>query len=412
MQAVDKLQWRVTVGDVAAQTGLAIPAAQQELMQLAQAADGHMQVADSGDIAYSFNKNFRSTLRQREQQKKGEAFRRKLWAAFLYGLRISFGLLLIISIVLAVVALMILQSAGDRNNNNNSSRRRSSGGGFFFFPRIWVGNPFWGYSSPRRPVPREKSEYNFLEAVYSFLFGDGDPNAELEQERDRLVAKLIRNNGGVVTGEQVVPYIDTLKASDLTYQDYMLPILLKFDGRPEVSPDGDIIYRFPELQVAAARRKKESLPAFLRENIWEFSRAGSGQLMLAGGLGVVNLFLWLIVAPNAPILAAELGVGAGLIGFGITALLAYAVLFLAVPTVRWFTLKQRNIGVESRNTQRQTLATSLQKPDAELARKLEFAQQFADEEIVSGDRTIYTTETDLADQQASELEQFDQRLRS
>ncbi len=409
MDAVDRLQWRVTVGDVAAQTGLAIPQARQELMQLAQAADGHLQVADSGEIAYSFKKNFRSTLRQKEQRRKGAAFRQKLWGGFLYLLRISFGILLIVSIVLALIAITIIQSAANKDNNNGGSRRRG-GGGFLFMPNIWVGNPFIGYRSPRRPVVSEKSEYNFLEAVYSFLFGDGDPNAELEQEQYCLIGQLISNQGGVVTGEQVLPYLSQVQAHELDYQDYILPVLLKFNGMPEVSPEGDIVYRFPELQVVAAKRRRESLPGFLRENLWRFSRASSGQLAMTGVLGVVNLLLWLIVAPNAPVLAAELGVGVGLINFGVTVLLAYAALFLAVPTLRWFTLKKRNLGVEGRNRQRQNYGAILSKPNADLERKLAFAETFAGKEIVDRDRTIYTTETDLLEQQASELEQFDRRL--
>ncbi len=208
----------------------------------------------------------------------------------------------------------------------------------------------------------------------------------------------------------MLPYLVRVQASELNYQDYMLPVLLKFNGLPEVSPEGDIVYRFPELQVAAAKRRRETMPGVLQENLWRFSRAGSGQLMLAGGLGVVNLLLWLVVAPNVPLLAAELGVGSGLIGLGVSALLAYAVLFLAVPTIRWFTLKKRNIAVEGRNRQRQQYGTALTKPSAELTRKLAFAETFAAEEIVDRDQTIYTTEKDLLEQQASELEQFDRRL--
>jgi hypothetical protein len=51
MEAVEKLNYRVTVGDVAAQSGLSFATANSELMSLATASGGHLQVAESGDIA-------------------------------------------------------------------------------------------------------------------------------------------------------------------------------------------------------------------------------------------------------------------------------------------------------------------------------------------------------------------------
>ncbi|MEN9231680.1 MAG: hypothetical protein Q6L68_12310, partial [Thermostichus sp. DG02_5_bins_236] len=304
MDAVEQLGLRVTLGDIASSTGLALHEAKQELLNLAQKAEGHLQVSQQGEIAYVFPRGFRSILSRKEQQDRAAALRRKLWGGFLYGLRISFGIMLVVSIVLIILALIALQMAANRGDNNN--RGRSRGGlGFYYFPNLWIGNPFWrpypnygyrGYSGPARPRPQEKSELNFLEAVYSFLFGDGDPNADLEEERYALIAQVIRANGGVIAAEQVLPYLDVEPGSAaLEYEDYMLPILIKFDGQPEVSEEGDIVYRFPELQVVAAERQPslsaKRIPGVLLEKRWAFSRATSGQLTLAGGLGVLNFFL-------------------------------------------------------------------------------------------------------------------------
>ena len=51
MKAVEQLGYRVTVGDVAAQVGLNINLAEQGLLALASEAGGHLQVAESGEIA-------------------------------------------------------------------------------------------------------------------------------------------------------------------------------------------------------------------------------------------------------------------------------------------------------------------------------------------------------------------------
>ncbi|MEL7224071.1 MAG: hypothetical protein AAGL17_04205 [Cyanobacteria bacterium J06576_12] len=51
MQAVEALKYRVTVGEVAANSGLNVEVAQQGLLALASETQGHMQVSESGEIA-------------------------------------------------------------------------------------------------------------------------------------------------------------------------------------------------------------------------------------------------------------------------------------------------------------------------------------------------------------------------
>lgn len=435
MDAVEQLGLRVTLGDIASSTGLALHEAKQELLKLAQKAEGHLQVSERGEITYVFPPNFRSILSRKEQQDRVAALRRKLWGGFLYGLRVSFGIVLVVSIVLIILALIALQMASSRSDSDGNRGRsddnwgRSRGGfGFYYFPNLWVGNPFWqpypdygywGYSEQDylRQQPQEKPELNFLEAVYSFLFGDGDPNANLEEERYALIGQVIRANGGVIAAEQVLPYLDVDPGSPaLEYEDYMLPILMKFDGQPEVSEDGDIIYRFPELQVVAAERKSKRIPEFLQEKPWVFSRATPGQLTLAGGLGVLNFVLAAILYGLREEVAAAAGSNAflafiyPLIGF----LFLYGTLFLAIPTIRWFALQGRNQRVERRNRTRQFWQEKLKQPTEALLRKLNFARRFSRQEVVQESDTIYSTDRDLIEQRDYRLDQpeFRQLLES
>ncbi len=418
MDAVEQLGLRVTLGDIASSTGLALHEAKQELLNLAQKAEGHLQVSEQGEITYVFPRGFRSILSRKEQQDRLTALRRKLWGGFLYGLRVSFGIMLVVSIVLIILALIALQMAASRGEGNNS-RSRSRGLGFYYFPNLWIGNPFWrpypyyggyarGYSGRSRPGQPEKSELNFLEAVYSFLFGDGDPNADLEEERYALIGQVIRANGGVIAAEQVLPYLDVEPGSPaLEYEDYMLPILAKFDGQPEVSDEGDIVYRFPELQVAAAERKPKRIPGMLREKPWVFSRATPGQLTLAAGLGVLNFFLAAVLYGARGEVAAAAGSNAflafiyPLIGF----LFLYGSLFLAVPAIRWFSLQSRNQQVERRNRIRQLWQEKLQDPTEALLRKLNFARRFSRQEVVQESDTIYSTDRDLIEQRDYRLDE-------
>ncbi|NET17284.1 MAG: hypothetical protein F6K08_32955, partial [Okeania sp. SIO1H6] len=65
MTAVENLEYRVTVGDVAAKAGLDVKVAEQGLLALATDAGGHLQVSETGEIAYLFPKNFRGILRNK-----------------------------------------------------------------------------------------------------------------------------------------------------------------------------------------------------------------------------------------------------------------------------------------------------------------------------------------------------------
>ncbi len=424
MTAVEQLGWRVTLGDVASSTGLALPETKQELLTLAQEAEGHLQVAETGEIAYVFDKDFRATLRRKENQSRWQKLQQKIWGGFLYGLRISFGILLLVSILLITLALIALMTASRSNDNNN--RSRGGGMNFIFLPRLWVGNPFWspypsrrGYrgqsynrgrsGSFRQTDAEAKGEMNFLEAVYSFLFGDGNPNEDLDEKRYQYIATLIRQNDGVITAEQVLPYLDLEPAQADNREDAMLPILLKFDGSPEVSDQGELVYRFPELQVTAAdqKRKGSSVPAALEEERWAFSKAEPGQLTLAGGLGALNVVLALFlygardqVALGAAQGSAILALVNPLVGL----LLLYGVAFLTVPVIRWMTLKRRNQKIQARVQTRQQWANQLRNPDQRLQQKLEFAQRFARREVVSADQTIYSTDRDLIEQRDYELD--------
>lgn len=58
MQAVESLDYRVTVGDVAAQSGLELAVAQQGLNALAADTQAHLQVSTPAKLPTSFPKAF------------------------------------------------------------------------------------------------------------------------------------------------------------------------------------------------------------------------------------------------------------------------------------------------------------------------------------------------------------------
>jgi hypothetical protein len=413
MQAVEKLGYRVTVGDVATQAGLNIAEANQGLLALATDAGGHLQVAETGDVVYLFPRNFRDILRNKYLQLQLQEWWQKIWGVLFYLIRVSFGILLIASIILITITIIVIITAMNSSSDNDDRRSHGGGGwGFIYFPDLfWYFNPnYQNYPQQRRRGRQEDSQMNFLEAVFSFLFGDGNPNANLEERRWQEVAAVIRANRGAVVAEQISPYLDDIGAGyQQEYEDYMLPVLLRFNGQPKVSPEGQIVYYFPELQVRASSQRHESVPVYLEEVPWRFSAASFGQIMLSAGLGVANLVGALVLGSLLAdgTVAVELG---GLVAFvqGIYwLLLAYGMGFLAIPLVRYFWIQWRNSKISARNSDRLSRARLLASPNSALQQKIDYAHQFGAETVISNEDLVYTTETDLLEQEVERSAQID-----
>jgi hypothetical protein len=420
MKAVEQLGYRVTVGDVATQAGLNINLAQQGLLALASDAGGHLQVAESGEIAYLFPKNFRSILRNKFLRLQLQEWWEKVWRVLFYLIRISFGIVLLLSIVLIFVAIALIvigiNSSSDNNSGGGGRSHSGGGGGGFSMPLLWIGpDIFWffdpGYDQRyrRQRASSERSEMNFLEAIFSFLFGDGNPNSDLEERRWQEIATVIRNSRGAVAAEQIAPYLDDIgEGYKRELEDYMLPVLTRFNGRPEVSPDGEIVYHFPELQTTAKALEAQPVPAYLRERLWRFSQASSGQIMLAIGLGAMNFVGALVLGSLLKGgIAAQLG---GLVAFVQSSywlLLGYGIGFLAIPLIRYFWIQWKNSQLEAHNQKRQEQAIALNQADAALQKKLAYAQQFAAQNVINQEDLVYTSETDLIDQEIERSAQID-----
>ncbi len=413
MQAVEQLGYRVTVGDVTTQAGLNINLAQQGLLTLATDAGGHLQVAESGEIVYLFPKNFRTILRNKFLRLRLQEWWKKVWRVLFYLIRISFGILLLASIALIFFTILLIITTinrdGDSGGGSHSSGgdSHSSGGGSIFVPYFWIGPDwFWvfypNYDSHYQQRRREQSQMNFFAAIFSFLFGDGNPNAGLEERRWQQIATVIRNNGGAVVAEQIAPYLDDIgEGYAKEYEDYMLPVLTRFNGQPVVSPDGQIVYHFPDLQITASQRHPHEVPKYLHESKERFSAASSGQILLSAGLGVLNFVGALVLGSLlADGIAAELG---GLVAFvqGIYwLLLGYGTAFLGVPLVRYFWIQWRNSKISDRNQQRLARARQLESADNDLQQKIAYARSFAAETVIGQSDLVYTTETDLLEQEA------------
>ena len=131
--------------------------------------------------------------------------------------------------------------------------------------------------------------------------------------------------------------------------------------------------------------------------------------MIAIGLGGLNLILALMLGSLlSGELAAQMG---GLVAFvnGIYGiLLAYAIGYLTIPLIRYFWIQQKNKGITSRNEERFRRARILGSNDQQLHNKLQEAQAFASQTVLSEENIAYSTEQDLIEQEAERSDQIDE----
>ncbi|QQE64565.1 hypothetical protein GFS31_12460 [Leptolyngbya sp. BL0902] len=420
IKAIERLDHRVTIGDVAAEAGLPLHEAQQGMLTLASEVQAHLQVSETGEIAYVFPKNIQGILLSKSWKLRWQATWEKVWRILFYLIRISFGIVLILSLVLIVLAIIAISIAATAASQQGDDRRDSrSGGGMIFIPRMWLGPDLFrmfDYRYYRRPAaqPASDSKMNFLEAIFSFLFGDGDPNADLEERRWQAIASVVKASGGVVVAEQVAPFLSDLgQGWSKEFEDFMIPVLSRFNGVPQVSAEGGIVYQFPELQVTAQERKRISPPQFLQELPRKFSNASSGQIMGAIALGSANLIAALALGSmlQDQALVASAGELAIFVSSIYWLLLGYGSAFLGIPIVRYFWVQRQNSKITRRNQEREQRAEVLAQLDDPVREKLSFAQTLAGQTIVTAENLAYTTETDLTDQEIANKDKIDEEWR-
>jgi hypothetical protein len=394
IKAINELGRKVSVADVATKTGLPITVATAQLNEVAAETKGHLQVSTSGDIAYQFDFGFQNTYLAKGIQRLVQNFSASLYRAAFFLLRISFGIMLILSLVIIVLVFFIIIQALSRGDGD---RDRGFSFDFDIFDYLILrdlfawNNSYSSYGGNRSLANQPRKQGNFLYNCFSFLFGDGNPNARLEDERWRMVARVIREHDGVITANELAAYTD----ADPNNEDGVLPVLVRFDGRPEVTDSGNIVYLFPSLQVSAGKSEESKAPAFLRELPWLFSSVSSDALMLVVLLAGVNFLgsWWLFIeALKMPFLLSLSPL--------LLILVIYGSLFVLVPVLRWLAIGYLNARIESRNERRQEWSARVKGASGELAKKLTEAEHFKTKlkQIDAAD-VIYTTDKDLLEQE-------------
>jgi hypothetical protein len=412
IKAINDLGRRVTAADVATKTGLPFLVVATELNRVASETGGSLQVATTGDVAYKFAPGFQSAYLAKGMAKFFQQAFAVIFTAGFFLLRISFGVALILSLLIIIVAiiLIVLRMGSDRDDGGGGD----SGFNLDFLDFMILRDLFWWNYNPvygsnygynvgtgrwdssgydYRPPALQQKKGNFFFNVFSFLFGDGDPNKNIEDRKWQLIAASIKHNNGVVTAEQLAPYT----GADPTNEDGVLPVLVRFNGQPEVTEKGNIIYTFPSLAVTATERKTERafFDSYLAEQNWPFSNTPIDDLIPVIFLATINLLgsWWLLHAVRFSHSLVMLAM----------VLVVYGTAFVLVPLVRYGVLLVINSRIEARNAKREEFAARLINADKALLEKLQEAQGLAQNtHAIEAKDIVYTTERENLEQEFEE----------
>ncbi|HEY9869898.1 MAG TPA: hypothetical protein V6D08_12090 [Candidatus Obscuribacterales bacterium] len=209
------------------------------------------------------------------------------------------------------------------------------------------------------------------------------------------IARTIKKNGGVVSTEQLAPFLD----GDRSDSGMILTALARFQGRPEVTQSGYIVYVFPEFLDPGFAPQLNRLTDmdYLKENEWKFSAFPVQAQVKVLVLAILNFAgSWWLFKHIATInLLHQLALL-------IDVLLTYAVVFLAIPAVRFLVLLVLNHRIRERNQRREAAYRLLHSSDMDLLKELAEARQVRQEEMarLSYDRTIiFSSDKDNLEQQ-------------
>ncbi|TXT49170.1 MAG: hypothetical protein FD137_772 [Spirochaetes bacterium] len=382
-----------TVADLAGLTGLPLSQIEAELPAISDEYGARLKVTQTGEILYSFPRGMKSRYngfvpklkRFLKSLKKGAIeVGKAAFKAWIVVMLVGYFVLFIALALFAMVASIAIQQGG--NGRSSSSRRSSSGlGGLWLTGRLFDSLiRIWFYSElfkgPEARASRfeaKKARYPLHKAIFSHVFGDGDPNKDWAAVEKKAVVAFLQTHKGVMTMAEFMAMTGhEPEDAEMAINAY----LLEFEGSPEVSPQGHVYFQFPKLLSQLGSTPEVAGSTVLLKRTRKFSSNSKKSDMifrLINGFNVVfgGYFLWaaLSVGPEVYIRTAEgwalrgglpflysasaylfqiLGIANPIPllgwGLGVTPLL-FSSLFFAIPLIRSVRLAAENEAIRADN---------------------------------------------------------------
>jgi hypothetical protein len=357
LTSLRRLDGRATTSDVVADSGMPADDVRMGLKSLLESHRGHLAVSDSGELLYEFDPK----LIERGTEPLLARVKRRGADILTKGFKAWIVVTLVVYFLIFVALVLAALFAGNRNNNSRGGwggRGRRGGHGHFglgnfwlwyyiWTPRWYLGRPYYGRRW-ERTLPKD-DRVPFYKKVFAFVFGPDQPNPT-RQQLDRSTLRLIRARNGVLTTAELVEHTALPFAEA---EEEMGRLLGAYDGEAAVSPDGEVVYTFPDLMTSAHGpvTAREPNPAWLRlEYPKELTGNTAGANAVVAGMNGFTL----VAGATAPwFIFPRLGIGGPAAFVGLVLVpVVFSVLFFGLPLLRMLGVKLENRRRARRNVRR------------------------------------------------------------
>ena len=254
-----------TIADIAASSALPLSTVKNLVPKAADEYSARLEVTESGEILYSFPLGFTSRYRgllpfiKRVTEKfiyislKTSIVLFKFWIMIML---MGYFLLFMI-IALASIFLSMAASSGKNNSRRGSSGNMAFSMSFFnMIMRLWFYSELTKSHTHRRHIYTEPSipKKPLHKAIFSFVFGDGDPNVGWEEENKKILLKYLKENRGVISLPEfmIISGLDPQEA-----ERAITAFCVEFNGSPEATEDGTVVYCFDDILLSSEYTNKK-----------------------------------------------------------------------------------------------------------------------------------------------------------
>jgi hypothetical protein len=211
--AFRKQKQGATVADVVAQTALPLETVKELVPAVADEYAGRLEVTESGEIKYSFPQGFNSRYRgfkaglRRFTEKLGKGLKIASKAVFKVWIMVMLVGYFALFMIIALAALLLSVAASMSNSNSRSDSGGGGLGGLFLAShifdliiRIWFYSELAKSFDPQHPSRQpQKNKRPLYKAIFSFVFGDDDPNADWDAREKQAVIAYLQVSKGVIS---------------------------------------------------------------------------------------------------------------------------------------------------------------------------------------------------------------------
>jgi len=251
-----KRKGEATTTDLVALTGLPKAQVETEIKAVSDEYGARLRVTDSGEILYSFPSGMKSRYRGfgPSLSRFWKTFRKGAAAvgSFLFKIWIVVMLVGYFVFFIGLALLALLASFAAQFAGKDDSGRGDGIGGLYLAGRLLdTMVRIWFYSelflSPQERAMRQdrrRERRPLHKAIYSFVFGDGDPDSGWDTVEKKAFVAFVQTNKGLISMPE---FMALTGFPPLEAEERINRYLYEFEGSPEVSDGGTIYYSFPSL---------------------------------------------------------------------------------------------------------------------------------------------------------------------